>query len=131
MTPDVLALARAWLGALNAGDYETVVAASDEDVVVIPRLAAVEGGSYEGHEGLRRWLKERAEVWAEMSGELTDLRPVGDGVLGTGTLRGASTTGLTVDEPIAGVIRFRGEKAYWIGFFRTEAEALEAAGLDG
>ena len=131
MTEDSLALARAWLGALNSGDYDAVLAATAQDVVIVPRLAAVEGGTYEGHDGLRRWLELRAEVWAEMEGELTDLRPVGDGVLGLGVLRGSSTTGLTVEEPIAGVIRFRGGRAYWVGFFRTEAEALEAAGLGG
>jgi ketosteroid isomerase-like protein len=129
VTEDSLALARAWLGALNSGDYEAVLAATAEEVVIVPRLAAVEGDTYEGHAGLRRWLELRAEVWAEMEGELTDLRPVGDGVVGVGVLRGSSTTGLTVEEPIAGVIRFRDGKAYWVGFFRTEAEALEAAGL--
>ncbi len=107
------------------------MAASTEDVVIIPRLAAVEGGTYEGHDGLRRWLRQRSEVWAEMDGEVRDLRPVGDGVVGLGVLRGSSTTGLTVEERIAGVFRFRGGRAYWIGFFRTEAEALEVAGLAG
>ena len=131
MTEDSLALARAWLGALNSGDYDAVVEATTEDVVVIPRLAAIEGEAFEGHDGLRRWLELRAEVWPEMEGDLTELRAVGDGVVGVGVLRGSSATGMTVEDSIAGVIRFRDGKAYWMGFFRTEAEALEAAGLAG
>jgi ketosteroid isomerase-like protein len=129
---DPLARARVWVDALNSGDPDAVIAVSHEDVVLVPRLVGVEGGSYTGHEGVRRWLGERAEVWREMTGELTDVRAIGDGVAGTGVLRGTSrATGLTVDEPIAGVIRFRGERAYWIGFFRTEAEALAESGLGG
>ena len=129
MTEDSLALARAWLAALNSGDRDALLAATAEDVVIVPRLAAVEGETYEGHDGLRRWLELRAEVWERMDGELTGLRAVGDAVIGTGVLRGSSTTGLTVEDAIAGLIRFRAGKVSWVGFFRTEAEALEAAGL--
>ena len=127
---DPLALGHMWVDALNSGDAEAVVAMSHADVVMLPRLVGVEGATYVGHVGVRRWLGERAEVWIDMRGELTGLRVIGDGVLGTGVLRGtARTAGIDLEEPIVGVLRFRGEKAYWVGFFRTEAEALEAAGL--
>lgn len=128
----LLALGWAWTRAVNAGDLEALIEMSTEDVVLIPRLVAVEGGDYHGHDGVRRWFRERSEIWREMIGELTDMRAVDDAVVGTGTLRGISRVAeITVDQPIFGVIRFRGERAYWIGFFRTEAEALDASGLSG
>ena len=129
MTTDPVALGRAWLEAVNRDDYDALVAASTEDVVVVPRLAAVDGNAFQGHDGLRDWLDMRSDAWPEMEGDVMELRPVGAGVIGVGVLRGASPTGMTFEERIAGVLRFRDGKAYWVGFFRTEAEALEAAGL--
>jgi ketosteroid isomerase-like protein len=128
---DQIALAREMLEALNAQDDEAVLVAMHEDVELVPLIVDIEGGPFRGHDGVRRWLAARAEVWGTMRVEQIDLRTVGNVVLGRGVLSGvAQGSGVAIAEPIFGVLRFRGDLVAWIGFFRTEAEALESAGID-
>jgi len=63
-----------------------------------------------------------------LHGELEEVRDLGDTVLARvlGTYR---PRGVEVRQTVWSVIRFRHGKATWWQFFRTEEEALEAAGL--
>ncbi len=51
---DHLTLTRAWLDALNRDDHDAVIAATHEDVELVPLVVDMEGGSHRGHDGLRR-----------------------------------------------------------------------------
>ena len=63
-----------------------------------------------------------------LHGEPVEVRDLGDTVLAriVGTYR---PSGVEVRQTIWQVVRYRDGKGTWWQFFRTEAEALEAAGL--
>ena len=64
-----------------------------------------------------------------LQGELKEVRDLGDTVVARvlGTYR---PRGVEVRQTVWNVVRFRDGKATWWQFFRTEDEALEAAGLE-
>ncbi|HEX8646487.1 MAG TPA: nuclear transport factor 2 family protein [Thermoleophilaceae bacterium] len=129
---DRIELTRAWIAALNRGDGERLVAMTHEDVTLVPMLGEFLGSPFRGHEGLRAWLHEREDVWSGLHAQEIEMREEGDAVVGTGVLRGsAHSSGVALEQPVVGVLRFRGDRAVWIGFFRTEEDALAAAGLTG
>jgi ketosteroid isomerase-like protein len=122
-----IALLRRGYDAVNRGDIDGLLAAVDPDVEFTSLIAEAEGETFHGHEGVRRWWDEVVLPLGGLHGEPEEVRDLGDTVVARvlGTYR---PMGVEVRQTVWNVVRFRDGKATWWQFFRTEEEALEAAG---
>jgi hypothetical protein len=104
----------------------------DDDIESVPRAAAIEGGSYHGHVGTRRWWENLLDVFPDFTIDVGEVRDLGDLTVATLRLRGRGAgSDAPTEEPIWLVLRWRRGKCVWWRTFRTLAEALEAVGLEG
>ena len=128
MSEENVAIFRTGYAAVNRGDIEGLLAIVHPDVEFTSLIAEAEGETFRGHDGVRRWWKEVVLPLGGLHGDPEEVRDLGDTVLARigGTYR---PRGVEVRQTIWQVIRFRDGKATWWQFFRTEEEALEAAGL--
>jgi ketosteroid isomerase-like protein len=125
---ELQALADSAYGALNSGDLEAFVALTAEDVEFTSLVAEVEATTFRGHAGVRAWWETVRGAFQNPRWEVLDIRVSGErGVVKfrlTGTL-----AGVEVEQTMWQAARSREGKLRWWAFFRTEQEALEAAGL--
>jgi ketosteroid isomerase-like protein len=119
---------RRGFAAVNHGDLDGFLASAHPDVEFTSLIAEAEGETFRGHEGIRRWWNEVVLPLGGLHGGPDEVRDLGDTVLGrvVATYR---PEGVEVRQTIWIVVRYRDGMATWWRFFRTEAEALEAAGL--
>lgn len=93
----------------------------------------IEGRRYEGHAGLRQWMRDiRDRFGARTVAEAVE--PLGDdAVMIRGTLWVRDDFGGEEPQRFAMVVHLRGGKAVWIGTFFSAADARAAysAGLTG
>ena len=118
--------------AFNRRDLDAYLALTDEDVELIPRAVAMEGGDhYHGHDGVRRWWKDLFDVFPDFTTEVVEARDVGDGLTLTLLRQRAHGAGsdTPTDETIWNICRWRHGKVVWLRTFNTRTEALEAVGL--
>jgi ketosteroid isomerase-like protein len=112
----------------NSGDLDAFLALTADDVEFTSMVAEAEGTTFRGHDGVRAWWDTVRGAFGDVRRELLDIRGSGDlGVLHfrmTGTLGG-----VPVEQAMWQAIKLRDQKAIWWAFFRTEREALDAAGL--
>jgi ketosteroid isomerase-like protein len=54
-----------WIEAFNARDVDAIVASCDPRIEFQSTFAAVGGGVYRGHDGVRAWHKDLEEAWGE------------------------------------------------------------------
>jgi ketosteroid isomerase-like protein len=126
--PEWRVLAEAAFGALNAGDLDGFMAVIAEDVEFTSMVAEVEGATFRGHDGVRQWWETVPGAFADVRWEIIDIRGAGDRAVGhvrmDGTL-GEVPVNLTM-WLAAGLSE---GKVTWWSWYRTEREAVEAAGL--
>jgi hypothetical protein len=120
-----------WNKAFNRRDLDALLALADPDIELLSRIAEVEGGGpYRGHDGVRSWWESLFSISPDYSAELEEVRDLGKVTLARVQNRGH---GLGSDAPMGetswDVIEWRHKKAIWWGIYRSEDEALEAAGL--
>jgi ketosteroid isomerase-like protein len=116
--------------AWNRRDVESLIALADPEVVWHPALEEIlEGKTYRGHAGMRQYFKDLAEEGAESRAELTEVRDVGDQVLGLGRMWFRSATGVELNQDIAFLHTWRDGKCIEARSWLSHAEGLEAAGL--
>jgi ketosteroid isomerase-like protein len=115
--------------AFNRRDLDALLALMDDDVEAFPQLVAMEGG-YRGHVGIRRWWQNLLGTFPDYAIEVVEVRDLGKVALGVLRVRGH---GAGSDTPFEDMLwqlaEWRHEKVVWWEVFRSEAEALEAAGL--
>ena len=92
---------RAGIDAYNRGDIEGVVAMSHPDVRLVPIRSLLEGGEYRGHEGVRRFMADMDEDWADRRIDVDEIRELPDGVLVLGGFRATGRSGTEVRLPVA------------------------------
>ncbi len=117
--------------AIGRGDVEGLLELYDRDVLFLPLTGTqVESGGYRGHAGVRDYFVEVADVWAQLRPYADDIRTVGDNVvvLGGCAVRGRVSE-VETDTPMAWVATVRNGKIASHRGYRTNDEALEAAGL--
>jgi len=87
-------------------------------------------GVFHGHDGVRKWWRELRSVFPDWDPSIGEVRDLGDYVLvhAHGIGSGASS-GVGISDDFWQIARFRDGLMAWYGAFRSEAEALEAAGL--
>ena len=129
-------MVRRWVAAINRADADELVTLADPSVDYLPYLGSLSGeaGAYQGHQGLRQYVRDLAEAWSAYSVEIHRLEDLGDEVLMEGRLRATGqSSGLEVDAEMAWVHSFRpgtGEGRYIrLRFFSDRAKAIAAAEL--
>ena len=129
MSQENAELARQCVDAFNRRDLDALLALMDDEVEGAPPLASIEG-DYHGHAGIRRWWESLFEGLPDFTVEVVEVRDLGD--LTVAVLRNRAH-GAASDTPVEEMLwlvgEWRNRKAVWWHSFRSEAEALEAAGL--
>ena len=112
-------------------DVTTLLDVADRGVMFEPLSTPVGRRTpYLGHAGLRRYLRDLEETWDELRITIDELRPRADYVLARGSIHGAAGD-FAADEPAFFVWRVRAGRAVWGKVFRSEEDALRAAGFPG
>ena len=116
------------MAALNRQDLDAFLALMDSDVEGMPRLAAMEG-VYHGHVGIRRWWSGLLDSFPDRELKVLEVQDRGGLTFARVrfTARGAGS-GTPIDEEIWHLAWWRDGKCTRWGTYRSEAEALEAAG---
>jgi ketosteroid isomerase-like protein len=130
MSQENVELAYRAYDAFNRRDWDAFVLLSDPEIEIESRLVIMEGG-YHGHEGLRRWWENFLGAFPDYTCEVEELRDRGDVTLGH--IRGwghAAASDAPLVDPFWQPIRWRDGRCVWWRNCSTEAEALEAAGLE-
>lgn len=129
MSPENLALARNAVAAFNRRDVAALVELTTDDFQWVTWTGTVEPTVYRGADGLASYFQD-ADVWEVLNLDVTEFRDLGDRVLVAGTFhaRGGGS-GAEIHAPYFSAFFVSGGKLSRVLSFRTEAEALEAAGL--
>ena len=116
--------------AINRGDIDGLLGTFDDGVVFLPLRSSLQGG-YSGHDGVRKYLADTAEMFEAFFLEYGEVRDLGDEVLAIGTqhMRGHGS-GQEIDLPQAVVASFRDGKITRVEAFANGREALNAVGLE-
>ena len=123
--------ARRGYDAFNRRDLDAFLALVDPEVEFTTRFAQMEGGSqYRGHDGVREWWEDLLAIFPDFSVEVLEVRDLGDLAVAILRVRGHGVDrDVPFEETLWGAAEFRQGKVVWWQTCRTEAEALEAAGL--
>jgi uncharacterized protein len=113
--------------AFAARDVERVVAALDPDVVFIAVTGGVVGRTepYRGHEGMREYFSDVAQVWDELVLSPRDFEEVGDAILVTGRVS-ARSPARTISGSTGWVWRIRDGLVVYVRVYASAAEAAQA-----
>ena len=129
MSRENLELARNAVAAFNRRDVPALVELTTDDFEWVTWTGTVESTVYEGAEGLAAYFKD-ADVWEVLNLDVQEFRELGDVVLVVGMFhaRGGGS-GAEVRAPYYSAFFVNDGKLARVLSFRTEEEALEAAGL--
>ena len=121
-------LARRTFDAINRGDLDGLLAVTDPEAEFTSMIAEAEGETFRGHDGVRRWWQSVRGAFTEVHWDYDLVQARSD--RGVAMLRIQGTlSGVEVVQTMWQAIVLRDGKGVWWGFFRTEAEALDAVGL--
>jgi ketosteroid isomerase-like protein len=112
----------------NAGERDFDPQVWHHDIVFHSELT---NATYNGHDGLRRWIAEiddQFEVWDSFIDEFRDATEDRLLALGAIHLRGRGS-GVEFDQPMAWLLTFAGSQVTELRTIPDHAQALEAAGL--
>lgn len=128
---ELRAVADATFGALNAGDLNAFLALVTEDVEFTSMIAEAEATTFRGHDGVRAWHETVLGVFSDAHWDVLDVfEAPGSDALGIVHFHMAGTLGgVTVENKVWLTVELKEGKVKWWRLFRTEHEALEAAGL--
>jgi ketosteroid isomerase-like protein len=109
---------------------ETIVALSDPSFEFRSVLSAVEGATYRGHDGVRRYLSDMADAWQEWRNDADEILEIGpDTVLVNLHFRAVGHSGTAVEAHSTAIFVFSNGKCLSIHSYPTRAAALEDVGL--
>ena len=117
--------------AFNRRDLDAALALFDPEVDFAPRSVALEGGrSYKGHDGVRTWWESTFAAFSDYVAEIEEVRDVGDMTFSRLRFRGhGMRSDVPIDEMQWHVVEWRHGSVARLRTLRSEAQALEAAGL--
>ena len=116
--------------AYTRGDIEAYLETAHPDLEWYRFTAQAEGGeAYRGHEGIRRWWSNLERNLDGFEASVDECRDLGETVIAFGQLRLRFKSGVTLEEEIAWVARYRDDLLVWGRTYRSRTEALEAVGL--
>ena len=116
--------------AFNGRDLEALLLLVDSDVEFYPatRMIANGGRPYRGHSGMRRYLRDVAEIWKQLETTPRSFRSEGDHVAAYGRVRGHIAGGTVVDSPADWILQIRDGKIVWGCVYAKQDEARRAIG---
>ena len=122
---------RAAFDAYLRGDEPAMLELVAPDVVVTQFPDQIDVHDYHGHEGLRQVMADWIGAWADWSIELLEAKEAHGAVLATAFQRGRGKgSGVPMQSEVAFLVTLRaGTISRW-QMFRSEREALKAAGQD-
>ncbi len=131
MSQENVELYRRGMDAFNRRDLDAFLALLDPDVDFAPRSVALEGGrSFRGHEAVRTWWESTFTAFSDYVAEIEELRDVGDMTFSRLRFRGhGMESGVPIVDMQWHVVEWRHGSVARLRTLRSEAEALEAAGL--
>jgi ketosteroid isomerase-like protein len=113
--------------ALDQRDQPALLDLVNPDVEFASLIQEVEG-RFRGHVGLRQYLRELYAAFAEWKVWAEEIQELGSAAVVKVHVRATSSAGgVPADFTDWQAIALRDGRASWWAFFRTEAEALEAA----
>ena len=124
-------LVRELLAAVNRLDADAMISRIQPDYEFVPIMAALEGRTYKGPDGIRAWLADMKDHWEFFETWPEEFHDLGDRVIAFGHWRARGrTSGVEVDgQPATWVAWVRGDRlSHWRTFTDRE-EALAAAGV--
>jgi uncharacterized protein len=121
------------LDAFNCRDLDRLLEELDPDVEWHSAFPVLLGGRrtvFRGHQGVRELIEQEDKVWAEYQVEVSEIRDLGDRVLGIGRVRSQGIeSGIELDSPWCVLVDIRDGKGIRIRTYLDSEAALEAAGL--
>jgi ketosteroid isomerase-like protein len=126
---DYQALLEQLRDAYNDRDADAWIAVWNPDAEWHPFLTAREEGDpgYHGHNGLRAWFEDVAEILVESRVELDQFTQVGDRLLVLGRMTARRRGGDEVENEVAWVIEPKGERFQRGWSYSSHEEAERAA----
>jgi ketosteroid isomerase-like protein len=128
MSQDNVERCHAAYDAFNRRDFESSLELYREDVELTPLAAAV-SSSYRGTAGLRRYWSDLLDYFPDFTTEVLEVRDLDPFTLSAVRFRGR---GAGSDAPFEQVVwqlaQWRDGRIAWWRSYRSEVEALEAAG---
>ena len=119
----------AFAAAFAGDDEDTWLAYLAEDAEWVPIMAALEGRSYHGREGVRQWLADLRRDWEVFEPTQEEVRDLGGGaflVLGRWRARGRGS-GVELEQAAAWLQQWRDGRLVRLQTFTSQDEALQAA----
>ena len=132
MSQENVEVAQATMEAFKRRDFDAILARLHSDAEWRPAISpgGLEATTYRGHEGFRRWAAELAESWETFDLKDPTFEAVGDRVLLLARVHArGSSSGVTIDAPLAQVWEIDDGKVRRLTGFFSHAEALQAVGL--
>jgi ketosteroid isomerase-like protein len=132
MSEENVELAHRFYDAFNRRDFDALLAFVDPEVEFAARFMEMEGDPYyRGHDGVREWWRTLLAIFPDFRAEVLDVRDAEDFLILALRLRGhGADSGVPIDEAVWQTVKVRDGKVTWARNFGSEAEALEAAGLE-
>ena len=128
MSQENVAFAKTVVAAFNRRDVPALAEMIAEDFEWITWTGAVQSTVYHGIDGLESYFRD-ADVWQVLNLEIREYRDLGDEVLVAGVFhaRGGGS-GVEIHAPYYSAFFIQEDELMRVLSFRTEAEALAAAG---
>jgi ketosteroid isomerase-like protein len=131
MSQENVEVAGRMLRLIEERDEEGFVECFDPNCEFLLPRNLLEGGSYRGHDGVRRVLADVYATWEEVHFEIEDIRPVGARVVVLSRTTNVGREGAPpITYPTAYFYEMRGGRIVYFRPYQNVAEALEAAGLN-
>ncbi len=128
MSQEMVDAFRRGTDAMNRGELD--IAALVHPEVVFEPLRSRTEGAFVGHEGMRRFLDDTAEMFDVFKVTYHDIRDLGDIVLAIGSIRiRAKVSGVETDVPAAVIAEFRDGLLWRFKDYGDERSAMHAAGV--
>jgi uncharacterized protein len=131
MSQQNVEIVRKSFDAIGRGDLDALLDLYDPEIEFEPLTGTrVETGGYRGHQGVRQYFEEANEVWDEVRPVAGEITTTADEVVVFGhcSIRGKASK-IETDSPCSWVITLRDGKITRHRVYRTNSEALEAAGV--
>jgi ketosteroid isomerase-like protein len=130
MSNENVEIVRRALEAHSHMDADAMVALCDPEVEYQSRITAVDEVTYQGHDGIRRYIARLAEVFDWIDAEALEVLEDGDRAVITNRFRARGRGGgVEVEQRFFVAIELRDRKLVWWKAYGSKHEALEAADM--
>jgi ketosteroid isomerase-like protein len=123
-------LIRRAYAAFTSRDLEGWLALLDPEIEIRSRVTEAEQATYRGHDGAAQYYAALLDVFPDWQPEIEVLRAEANAAVVKWHVKATGArSGTPLDELFWQALRFRADKLVLMAFVRTEAEAVEVAGL--